>query len=221
MAKMKWDQIGERFYETGIEQGALYPQQADGTYTGGEPWNGLISVTESPSGAETTPLYANNAKYLELQSAEDFGFSIEAYIYPDGFAACNGELEATDGVTIGQQARTPFGMVYKTFLGNDVKGNDFGYKLTLIYGAKASPSENANTSVNDSPEAKTMSWECTTTPLTIEGYKKASKIVINSTKANAAKLAELEAILYGSEESEDAPRLPLPAEVIALMKPAA
>lgn len=220
MAKMKWDQIGERFYETGIEQGALYPQQADGTYTGGEPWNGLISVTESPSGAETTPLYANNAKYLELQSAEDFGFSIEAYTYPDGFAACNGELEAADGVTIGQQARTPFGMVYKTFLGNDVKGNDYGYKLTLIYGAKAAPSENANTSVNDSPEAKTMSWECTTTPLTIEGYKKASKIVINSTKCDSAKLAALEAILYGSDEGEDAPRLPLPAEVIALMSEA-
>lgn len=222
MAKMKWDQAGERLYETGIEQAAIYTQQADGSYTDGEAWNGLISLTESPSGAETTPLYANNNKYLELQSAEDFGFSIEAYMYPDSFAACNGEHEVVEGLTVGQQARTTFGIAYKTYIGNDVKGNDYGYKLTLVYGAKAAPSENSNTTVNESPEAKTMSWECTTTPIDVPGMsKKASKLTINSTKVEASKLSALEAILYGSDDSEEAPRLPLPAEVINLLKGAA
>lgn len=219
MARMKWDQAGERLYETGIEQAAIYTQQADGSYTNGEAWNGLISLNESPSGAETTPLYANNNKYLELQSAEDFGFSIEAYMYPDSFAACNGEHEVTEGLTVGQQARTTFGIVYKTFIGNDVKGNDYGYKLTLVYGAKAAPSENSNTTVNESQEAKTMSWECTTTPIDVPGLpRKASKLTINSTKADTTKLKALEDILYGKEGSEEAPRLPLPAEVISILK---
>ena len=215
MSKLVWDQTGERLYETGIEQGALYPQSEDGSYPAGEAWNGLISVTESPSGAEATPLYANDAKYLELMSAEELGLTIEAYTYPEGFGACNGEAEIATGVSIGQQTRKAFGLVYKNLIGNDVKGNDYGYKLNIVYGAKASPSENANTTVNDSPEAKTMSWECTTTPVKVDGKKPTSKITIDSTKADPTKLAALEAILYGSDDVEA--RLPLPAEIITLM----
>lgn len=218
MAKMSWDQMGEKRYETGVEQCAFFPM-VDKAYGAGEPWNGLIGITESPSGAEATALYANDAKYGELTSAEDFGGTIEAYTYPDGFAACNGEEEIVKGFTIGQQPRVPFGLAYKTLIGNDTQGTKYGHKLVLVYGAKATPSENANTTVNESPEAKTMSWEFTTTPVPVPGYNPASKLTFDSTKVDAEKLKQLEAIIYGSEEAE--PRLPLPEEVINIMKVAA
>lgn len=214
MAKLEWDKTGERRYETGIEQGALYVQTASG-YGVGEAWNGLISVTESPSGAEASPLYANNIKYLNLISAEEFGFSIEAYMYPDGFAECNGEKEAAKGLMVTQQARKGFGMVYKSLIGNDTEGTALGYTLHLVYGATAAPSEKARTTVNDSPEAMILSWECTTTPVSVNGMKPTAHLIIDSTKADAAKLAALEAILYGSDDVEA--RLPLPDEVVTLM----
>lgn len=214
MSKLVWDQAGQRTYETGVEQGALYLLES-GAYSGGEAWNGLISVTESPSGAEPTALYANDSKYLELMSNEEFGGTIEAYTYPDGFAQCNGALELATGVLINQQTRHTFGLVYKTLLGNDEKGNDYGYKLHLVYGAKVSPSEKANTTVNDSPEALTLSWEFSTTPVSVSGFKPTSHLEISSVTADATKLAALEAILYGSD-SDDA-RLPLPDEVATLM----
>lgn len=214
MSKLVWDQAGQRTYETGVEQGALYLLES-GAYVNGEAWNGLISVTESPSGAEPTALYANDAKYLELMSNEEFGGTIEAYTYPDGFAKCNGSLELATGVRINQQTRATFGLVYKTLIGNDEKGNDYGYKLHLVYGAKASPSEKANNTVNESPEAATMSWEFSTTPVSVAGFKPTSHLEISSVTADAEKLKALEAVLYGSE-SEDA-RLPLPDEVATMM----
>lgn len=217
MAKMIWDQIGEKIYETGVEQCAFFPM-VDKAYGAGEPWNGLIGVTESPSGAEATALYANDAKYGELTSAEDFGGTIEAYTYPDGFAACNGEVEVVAGFRIGQQPRVPFGMAYKNLIGNDTEGTKHGYNLVLVYGAKVAPSEKANTSVNESPEAMTMSWEFSTTPVPVPGYAPAAKLSFNSTKVDAAKLAQLEEIIYGTAEVE--PRLPLPEEVISIMKTA-
>lgn len=216
MAKLIWDQTGERVYETGVKQGVLYPQGEGGTYPKGVAWNGLTAVTESPSGAEASPLYADDIKYLELMSNEEFGASIEAYTYPDEFAACDGSAEIAPGVKVGQQPRKPFGLSYRTTLGNDTLGNDYGYKLHLVYGAKAAPSEKAYATINDSPEAITFSWELTTTPVSINGFKPAAHIEIDSTKVDAEKLAALEAILYGSE-SEEA-RLPLPDEVAELMK---
>lgn len=219
MAKIVWDKIGERFYETGVKKGVLYPQGPGGTYPKGVAWNGLISVTESPSGAEATPLYADDIKYLNLISAEEFGATIEAYTYPDEFAQCDGSAEIATGVMIGQQARKPFGLSYVTTLGNDVDGNDYGYKLHIIYGALASPSEKGYSTINDSPEAITFSWEITTTPVNVTGYKPTACITIDSTKVDPAKLAALEEILYGSDEGGD-PRLPLPDEIIALMTPA-
>lgn len=215
MSKLVWDQAGERKYYTGVKKGVVYPQ-VSGAYPKGAAWNGLISVTESPSGAEATPLYANDQKYLELMSLEEFGFSIEAYMYPDEFAACDGSAEIVAGVKVGQQTRQAFGLSYVTTVGNDESGNDYGYLLHLVYGAKAAPSERAHTSINDSPEAETMSWECTTTPVEIEGFKSAAHIEIDSNKVNAEKLAALEAILYGSE-SEEA-RLPLPSELVTILK---
>lgn len=215
MAKMVWDQIGEKVYETGVEQGAMFPMTGN-TYGAGEAWNGLISVTESPSGAEPTALYANDKKYGELTSAEEFGGTIEAYTYPDGFAACNGEVEVVEGFKIGQQPRIPFGLVYKNLIGNDTEGTKHGYNLVLVYNAKVAPSEKANTTVNDSPEALTMSWEFTTTPVTVPGYEPAAKLSFDSTKVADEKLAALEAIIYGSDDVE--PRLPLPEEVIQIMK---
>lgn len=219
MSKLKWDEIGERLYETGVEQAALFLVDDEGAYGNGEAWNGLIGITESPSGAEPSPLYANNKKYLELMSTEEYGGSIEAYTYPDGFAACNGEAELVPGVSVSQQTRKVFGLAFKTLVGNDVKGNKYGYKLHLVYGARASTSETSHQTVNDSPEAATMSWEFTTTPVEIEGFEAASHIAINSTKVDAGKLAELEAIIYGSEEAE--PRLPLPNEVVSIIGAAA
>lgn len=212
--KLIWDKIGERFYETGVSKGVLYPQDATGAYPKGVAWNGLTAVTESPSGAEATPLYADNIKYLNLMSNEDFGATVEAYTYPAEFGACNGEAELTTGVSIGQQKRSPFGMAYQTKVGNDVD-NELGYKIHLIYNALASPSEKAYNTVNDSPEAITFSWELTTTPVEVTGFKPTALLTIDSTKVDADKLAALEAVLYGSE-SEEA-RLPLPDEVLEII----
>lgn len=214
MSKLLWDQDGQRLYETGVEQAAIYPM-AGGTYGTGEAWNGLISVTETPSGAEPTALYANDRKYGELTSAEELGGTIEAYTYPAGFAACNGEKQIVAGMIVAQQTRTPFGLVYKSLIGNDTEGIKHGYRLNIIYGAKVSPSEQANTSINDSPEAKTMSWEFTTTPVAVPGFDASSKLAFDSTAADAEKLKALEAILYGSDDAE--PRLPMPEEIITLM----
>lgn len=215
MSKLVWDKTGERYYETGVNQGVLYPQGPGGTYPEGVAWNGLTAVTESPSGAEATPLYADNIKYLNLMSAEEFGATIEAYTYPDEFAQCDGSAEIATGVMIGQQNRKVFGLSYKTALGNDIDGTDYGYKLHLIYGALAAPSEKGYSTINDSPEAITFSWEVTTTPVSVTGFKPTASITIDSTKADKTKLAALEAILYGSEESKA--RLPLPDEVATLM----
>ena len=214
MSKLIWDEAGKRTYETGVNKGVLYPQSNQGTYPKGVVWNGLTAVTESPSGAEATPLYADNIKYLNLMSAEEFGATVEAYTYPEEFAACNGEAALVEGVTIGQQKRTPFGMSYQTKIGNDVD-SELGYKIHLLYGAQAAPSEKAYATVNDSPEAITFSWEVTTTPVEVEGFKPTATVVIDSTKVDAEKLAALEAILYGSEDQEA--RLPLPNEVLQII----
>ena len=216
MARLVWDQTGQKTYETGVKQGVLYPQGEGGAYPKGYAWNGLTGVTESPSGAESNPLYADDIKYLNLISAEEFGATIEAYTYPDEFAECDGSAEIAPGVTIGQQARKTFGMAYKTTFGNDVDGNEHGYKLHLIYGALATPSEKAYATINDSPEAITFSWEVTTTPVAVEGFKPTASLTIDSTKVDKAKLTALEDILYG-KDSEEA-RLPLPNEVATLMK---
>lgn len=215
MSKLVWDQTGERFYETGVDHGVLYPIQAGGLYNKGVAWNGLTAVTESPSGAEANPLYADNIKYLNLISAEEFGATIEAYTYPDEFAECDGSAALVPGVFIGQQARKVFGLSYRTVLGNDVDSNDYGYKLHLIYGALAAPSEKGYSTINDSPEAITFSWEVTTTPVNVEGFKPTACVTIDSTKVDPDKLAALEAILYGSEDEEA--RLPLPDELVTIM----
>lgn len=214
MSKLVWDAIGERRYETGADRGVVYPQVA-GAYPAGEAWNGLISVTKSPSGAEPTALWANNHKYANLISAEELAFTIEAYTYPDSFAACNGEAEVVAGVYVGQQKRTPFGFTYRTLIGNDSEGTKAGYKITLIYGAYAAPAEDADTTVNDSPEAKTMSWECSTTPVDMAGFEPTASIEIDSTKVDAEKLKALEDALYGTAEKEA--HLPMPDEVAALV----
>ena len=213
MAKLVWDESGKRIYETGVQKGVLYVQNESGLYPKGVAWNGLTAVTESPSGAEATPLYADDIKYLELRSAEEFGATIEAYTYPEEFEACDGSASLAKGVSIGQQDRKAFGLCYRTVVGNDVQGNSHGYKLHLIYGAVASPSEKAYATVNDSPEAVTFSWEITTTPVEIEGFKPTASITIDSTKVNPTKLAELEKKLYG--DTGDA-QLPLPSEVKAI-----
>ena len=210
-----WDAAGKRFYETGVKKGVLYVQDNKGAYPKGVAWNGLTGVTESPSGAEANPIYADDMKYLNLYSAEEFGATVEAYTYPDEFAECDGSAELTAGVTIGQQKRKAFGMCYRTVLGNDVTGEDYGYKLHIIYGAMASPSEKAYATVNDSPEAITFSWEVTTTPVNVVGMKPTASLVIDSTKVDASKLSALETILYGSENVD--PRLPLPDEIKTLM----
>lgn len=214
MSKLVWDKTGERFYETGVSKGVLYPLQDEGGYTKGVAWNGLTAVNESPSGAEPTPLYADNIKYLNLMSAEEFGATIEAYTYPDEFAACNGESELAAGVNVGQQKRAIFGLSYQTKIGNDVD-NDLGYKIHLIYGALASPSEKAYSTVNDSPEAITFSWTISTTPVEVTGLKPTATLVIDSTKVAPEKLAELEKALYGDEMTEA--KLLLPDEVLAIV----
>lgn len=213
MSKLVWDQTGERKYETGVNKGVLYPftNKAYGT---GVAWNGLTQVTESPSGAEPTALYADNIKYLNLLSAEEFGATIEAYTYPDEFAECNGEADLATGVQIGQQTRKPFGLSYQTKIGND-QDADAGYKIHIIYGALAAPSEKAYATVNDSPEAITFSWEVSTTPVEVKGFKPTASLVIDSTKVDATKLTALEDYLYGTENAEAA--LPLPDKVLELV----
>lgn len=219
MAKIVWNEAGKRLYETGVRQGVLYPQNSQGVYPRGYAWNGLISVSESPSGAEPTPIYADDGKYLTLMSAEEFGATIEAYTYPDEFAVCDGTAEVSTGVVVGQQARKQFGLVYRTSLGNDTEGISYGYKLHLIYGAFASPSEKSYQTINDSPEAITFSWEMTTTPVPVPGMLPTASLIIDSTKVDAAKLAALELILFGNTSTD--PRLPLPAEVATLFASAA
>lgn len=215
MSKLVWDDTNERLYETGVKMGVLYPIDDQGKYPKGVAWNGLTAVTESPSGAEATALYADDIKYLNLMSAEEFGATIEAYTYPDEFAECDGSATLATGVVIGQQKRKMFGLSYRTVLGNDTEGNDYGYKLHLIYGAQASPSEKGYATINDSPEAITFSWEVTTTPVAVEGFKPTACLTIDSTKADPTKLAALEKILYGDEEEA---RLPLPDEIKTLME---
>ena len=213
--RIVWDQTGERFYETGVDRGVVYPQDSNGAYPAGEGWNGLTNVTLSPSGAEASPLYANNRKYLNLMSVEELGGSIEAYTYPDSFAECNGLAELAPGVRIGQQKRKAFGFAYRTLIGNDTEGTSLGYKITLVYGALAAPSEQANSTVNDSPEAKTMSWEFSTTPVDVEGHEPTASIEIDSRNVSETGLKALEDALYGTDDKEA--YLPLPAEVATLV----
>lgn len=214
MSRVVWDHTGERLYETGVDRCVLY-LQSEGAYPKGVPWNGLTKVSESPSGAEATALYANNRKYLSLYSAEDFGGTIEAYTYPDEFAACDGSAELVPGVTISQQTRVPFGFTYRTLIGNDTKLNKYGYKIHIVYGAMASPSEKERNTVNDSPEAATMSWEFTTTPVSIENFEPTAHVVIDSTKIAAEKLKAIEDILYGAAETEAS--LPLPNKIVEVI----
>lgn len=215
MSKLVWDQSGKRLYETGVDHGVLYPIQTGGVYSKGVAWNGLTAVTESPSGADVNDIYADNMKYLGLVGAEKFGAAVEAYTYPDEFAECDGSVELVKGATIGQQNRKVFGMVYRTVIGNDVDGNEHGYKLHLIYGATAAPSEKAYNTINEDPEAITFSWELSTTPVNVTGHKPTASLTIDSTKADPTKLAELEKILFGDTETE--PRLPLPDEIAQLL----
>lgn len=217
MPKLVWDQTGERLYETGVDRGILYLLDESNKYNKGVAWNGLTAVSESPSGAEATDLYADNIKYLSMRSAETFGATVEAYTYPDEFGECDGSAEIATGVLIGQQSRKTFGLCYRTVIGNDVNGNDHGYKLHLIYGATASPSEKGYSTINDSPEAITFSWEITTTPVNVTGFKPTACLIIDSTKANKTNLATLENILYGTDEPDSVPRLPLPDEVAKIM----
>ena len=219
MAKLVWDQVGERLYETGTDHGVVYPQDSNGAYPQGYAWNGLTAVSESPSGAEPTDLWADNIKYLSIRSAEEFGATIEAYTYPDEFAVLDGSAELTDGVMIGQQTRKAFGFSYRTRLGNDIQFEEYGYKLHLLYGCTVSPSEKAYQTINDSPEAITFSWEMTTTPVAVTGYKPTATLTIDSSKFNTSEkrgyLQDLEDVLYGTASSE--PRLPLPDEVLRIL----
>lgn len=217
MAKIIWDNTGEKLYETGVKNGVLYLQTA-GVYNKGVAWNGLTAVTESPSGAEPTNLYADDIKYISLYSAEEFGATVEAYTYPEEFAECDGSAQIADGVWIGQQSRKSFGLAYKTTVGNDTDGTGYGYKLHLLYGCMASPSEKSYSTINDSPEAITFSWELTTTPVNVTGYKPTASLIIDSTKADKDKLAALEEILFGNDQDEA--RLPMPDEIATLMKTA-
>jgi hypothetical protein len=213
MSKLVWDETGAKLYETGVKNTVLYVKGADGKYTKGVAWNGVTAITESPSGAEATPLYADDIKYLNLMSNEEFGATIEAYTYPDEFAECDGSAAIAEGVFIGQQSRKIFGLCYRTTVGNDTESNDHGYKLHIIYECLAAPSEKAYATINDSPEAITFSWELTTTPVAVTGKKPTATITIDSTKVDADKLASLEAKLYGSEDDE--PELLLPDDIVA------
>ena len=216
MAKLIFDEVGSRFFETGVKNGVLFVQGADGEYENGVVWNGLTAVTESPSGAEATPLYADDMKYVVLYSTEEFGATVEAYTYPEEFEQCDGSAALMEGITIGQQPRKSFGLVYKTVIGNDVQGQDLGYKIHIIYGAKAAPSEKAFATINDSPEAVTFSWELSTVPVPVSGHRPTATVVIDSTKVDAEKLALLEAKLFGSDSEEST--LPLPDEIAELLK---
>lgn len=213
MSKLVWDEIGSRYFETGVKKGVLYPA-VNGTYPKGVAWNGLTAVNENPSGAEASPLYADNIKYLNLYSTEEYGATIEAYTYPDEFAQCDGSAEIATGVVIGQQKRKPFGFSYVTILGNDTDGVDMGYKIHLVYGAMASPTDKSYSTINDSPDAVTFSWEVSTTPVEVPGFKPTASVTIDSTKAKASELKALEDILYGTESKD--PRLPLPTELLSI-----
>lgn len=218
MPKLEWDKTGEREYETGVSNCALYVRDSKGTYPKGVAWNGISSISESPSGAEANPIYADNIKYLNLISVEEYAATIEAFMYPDEFEECDGTKELTPGVTIGQQERKTFGLAYKTLLGNDTDGDAHGYKIHIIYGALASPSEKSHETVNDSPEAASFSWEINTTPVEVTGAKPTASLEIDSTKSDPTKLAALEKILFGSDEGESGTaRLPLPDEIKTLM----
>lgn len=223
MSKIVWDSTGDRLYETGVDRGVLYPINSSGAYTPGVAWNGLTGITESPSGAEATALYADNIKYLSLYSAEEFGATIEAYTYPKEFESCDGSAEIGAGVVIGQQTRKVFGLCYRTLIGNDVDAQDHGYKLHLIYGCMASPSEKGYQTVNDSPEAITFSWEVTTTPVNVTGFKPTASLIIDSTKIKKAALESIEDILYGKDETAPSAgdgvegRLPLPDEIKSIL----
>lgn len=216
MAPLTWDQVGERLYETGVDHGVLYIPDNTGVYDEGFAWNGLTTITESPTGAESNPQYADNIKYLNLYSAEEFGATIEAFTYPEEFAQCDGTGVPGPGIAIGQQSRKSFGLAYRTRIGNDVEGTDHGYKLHLIYGATASPSEKAFATINDSPEAISFSWEVSTIPVAVGGYKPTAQLTIDSTKVDADALADLEDILYGAGGTDA--RLPLPDEVLDLFE---
>lgn len=238
MSKLVWDNVGERLYETGVEKGVLYPFKSN-AYQDGVAWNGLTAVNEKPTGAEANALYADNIKYLNLFSNEEFAATVEAYTYPDEFAECDGSAEIATGVSIGQQNRIPFGLSYVTKIGNDVDGADHGYKLHLVYGCQAAPTERNYSTINDSPEGVTFSWEVSTTPVKVPGFKPTAHVVIDSTKVDATKLAALETILYGVDavaaveaDAEHgiaavaaveavAPRLPLPSELLTIFAPAA
>ena len=217
MSELVWDAVGEHLYETGVSMGVLYPQAVDGTYPKGVAWNGLTGITESPSGADATALYADDIKYLELRAAEEFGGTIEAYTYPDEWAACDGSASPATGVTIGQQPRTPFGLCYRTVLGNDTQRDDHGYKLHLIYNATASPSERAYQTINDSPDAITFSWEFTTTPVNVTGHKPTACITIDSTKVDSTKLKTLKTALFGGTGNDEVAHLPTPDQVIGML----
>ena len=215
MAKLVFNNVGERLFETGVKNGVLYVMGEDGTYENGVVWNGLTAVTESPSGAETTPLYADDVKYVVIYAAEEFGATVEAYTYPEEFEQCDGSASIFEGITIGQQTRKSFGMCYKTSVGNDVQGQDFGYKIHIIYGAKAAPSEKSYSTINDSPEAVTFSWELSTVPVPVEGFNPTATMVIDSTRVPAEKMTLIENKLYGTESEEAT--LPLPNEILALL----
>ena len=220
MSRIIWDNVGEKTYETGLDRGVLYLMNAEtNAYDKGVAWNGLSKVSEKPSGAESSDIYADNIKYLNLLSAEKFAATVEAYTYPDEFAECDGTAEPVPGMVIGQQTRKTFGFSYRTLVGNDVSGTEHGYKIHLIYGAVASPSEKGYSSVNESPEAITFSWEVNTTPVPVDGFKPTATVIIDSTKVSKEALAAVEAILYGADEVE--PRLPLPNEIAAVINPSA
>lgn len=214
MAKLTWDDAGKKLYETGTKMGVLYPMTESG-YGTGVAWNGLTAVTESPSGAESTKLYADDIKYLDLTSVEEFGATIEAYTYPDEFAECDGSASLAEGITIGQQDRKSFGFCYRTTLGNDTQGNAYGYKLHIVYGCKATPSEKSYSTINDSPDAVTFSWEVTTTPVNVEGHKPTASLIIDSTKTKKEILDAIEAKLYGTASEQ--PTLPTPAEILEII----
>lgn len=224
MSRLIWDKIGERYFETGVDRGVLYPMGKNGTYDKGVAWSGLSAINENPSGGEANPFYADNIKYLNIMANEDFGFGIEAFFYPDEWEACDGSVEIAPGVMAGQQTRKVFGLSYRTLIGNDTEGTDHGYKLHLVYGAQASPSQRNRNTMNESPEPTTMSWDATTTPVDVPGAKPTAHLVIYSTRTDKDKLAALEEILYGKNPTTEGgtdgvePRLPMPAEIIELFK---
>ena len=215
MARLIWDEVGQRFFETGVKNGVLYVQDNDGSYKNGVVWNGLTAVTESPSGAEETPLYADDVKYLTLRSAEEFGATVEAYTYPVEFEQCDGSATIADGVTIGQQARRAFGLCYRTSVGNDIQGQNFSYKLHLIYGCTVAPSEKSYTTINDNPEAITFSWELSTVPVPVDGFSPTASLVIDASKVDEGKMQLLEDALFGDESNEA--RLLLPNEIMEML----